>query len=584
MLKQIGRYELLEEIASGGMATVFRGRDITLDRLVAVKVMHPHLRGAEQARERFAREARTVAKLHHPNIIEIYDFSGAASEEVHIVTELLTGPTLKVFAEEHPNIPAEIAACICVLLARALHTAHIAGVIHRDVKPENVLIHKNATVKLTDFGLAQMRDTHSMTITGQVLGSPGHMAPEQVEGHACDARSDIFSLGTVLYLLAVGRLPFNGRNPHKVLMQITKGEYPDPLRMRPSVGSKMTAIINRCLKVDPNERYPDAAALESDLMDFVSDIGIDDVGAELETFLKAPEQTGQRINENVVAVLAEKGIQAANEGQRSLASDYFNRVLALDPENQKVMAALSMLARRSRRKRWLRFMTAIVLTIALGAGVFALSQYAMSEKHVQEKQRTVSAKTVEVSSDDSSEQKTLHSEPESSDEQQEIEQPPKAQREQHDVLPRLRRVQFQPTPQNIKISVDGGPLEAFGPDFRYIDLSPGRHSFHFVGASGCCEDSQLNVNIKAGRMPFVLKHRLTFRPAMLIVRSNVPSDVAIKGDGRGRSHGLITVDLNNQYTAVKEIEVSTEGFLPQRRSVVLQAGQVSEISVKLDPE
>ena len=195
MLRQLERYDVLSEIAHGGMATVYQARDTKLDRMVALKVMHPHLRGAQEARSRFAQEARTIAKLHHPNIIEIYDFSGKDSEEVYIATELLTGPTLKGFLDSHANIPAEIAACFAIHIARALIASHREGVVHRDVKPENVLIHQNRLIKLTDFGLAQMRDTHSMTITGQILGSPGYMAPEQVESKECDARTDIFSLG-----------------------------------------------------------------------------------------------------------------------------------------------------------------------------------------------------------------------------------------------------------------------------------------------------------------------------------------------------------------------------------------------------
>src|SRR5690349_324093 len=165
------------------MATVYRALDRRLERCVAVKVMHPHLRGTGEARARFAREARAVARLKHPAILEIYDYSGSDSDDAYIATELLTGPTLKAFVESVTEVPGEIAACIGVELAAALAAAHAEGIIHRDVKPENVLLHQGRDIKLTDFGIADMLDPSMshMTATGQLLGSPAHMAPEQVE-------------------------------------------------------------------------------------------------------------------------------------------------------------------------------------------------------------------------------------------------------------------------------------------------------------------------------------------------------------------------------------------------------------------
>src|SRR5262245_64908366 len=133
MLERVEKYEIIGEIGHGGMATVYRARDTRLDRLVALKVMHPHLQGAKEARQRFAREALTVARLHHPSILEIYDYSGEESEIRFIATELLSGPTLKQFADSHPEIPAEIAACIVLQVTQALAAAHAEGVIHRDV-------------------------------------------------------------------------------------------------------------------------------------------------------------------------------------------------------------------------------------------------------------------------------------------------------------------------------------------------------------------------------------------------------------------------------------------------------------------
>jgi eukaryotic-like serine/threonine-protein kinase len=307
---RVAKYEIIDEIGHGGMATVYRARDTRLDRMVALKVMHPHLQGAKEARTRFAREAVTIARLKHPNILEIYDYSGEEGDTHYIATELLTGPTLKQLVDDHPDMPAEIAACLAVLIARALSAAHAEGVIHRDVKPENVMMHDNRAVKLTDFGIAQLVDVQGMTITGQVLGSPAHMAPEQIEGKDCDARSDIFSLGTVLYLLATGELPFQGRNAHQVLKQIMEGHFREPLMVKPQMGGRLRNIIVRCLKVDPTQRYASAKEVEDDLMAFVRAAGIDNPGEVIARYLQGTRAFSASFRSRIIEAETALGQQA----------------------------------------------------------------------------------------------------------------------------------------------------------------------------------------------------------------------------------------------------------------------------------
>ncbi|MGB0680586.1 MAG: serine/threonine-protein kinase, partial [Polyangiales bacterium] len=282
------------------MATVYRARDHRLERDVALKVMHPHLRGAREARQRFAREARTVARLRHPGIIAIFDYSGEDSSDSYIATELLTGPTLKDYIDAAAPLPIEVAVAFTLAVAEALAAAHAQGVIHRDIKPENILLHERREVKLSDFGIAQLAGGQTLTATGQILGSPGHMAPEHLRGADCDARSDLFSLGTVLYHLCTGQLPFDGSNPHQILTRVIEGDYIDPLRLRPDIGSGLQRVIQQLLAPSPTERYASATALIADLQAFLQQSGVDDGAALLRAYLQDPAREGPRLRQQSI--------------------------------------------------------------------------------------------------------------------------------------------------------------------------------------------------------------------------------------------------------------------------------------------
>ncbi len=371
VIRKIEKYEILDEIGHGGMATVYRARDSDLDRFVAVKVLHPHLQRAPEARSRFAREARSVAKLRHPHILEIYDYSGEDSPETYIAAELLTGPTLKDFVEQSIDVPAEIAACFAIQIGRALKQAHDGGVIHRDVKPENVLIHENDCVKLTDFGIAHLVEQNTFTATGQILGSPGHMAPEQIERGDCDRRSDIFSLGTVLYFVATGRLPFLGRNPHHMIKQLLEGEYPDPLRLKPAVGGDLKRIIARALQRNPEDRYQTADEMVTDLESFVHEMGVEDPSATLKRYLGDPSGVTAELTALAIPALLSRGSLAVKLGDIARAQDAYNRVLALDDGNHTALKRLSSLGRRQRVRASL--VVVGILLALIGASAFGLA-------------------------------------------------------------------------------------------------------------------------------------------------------------------------------------------------------------------
>ncbi|HEV8550315.1 MAG TPA: serine/threonine-protein kinase, partial [Polyangiaceae bacterium] len=298
----LAKFEIREEIGHGGMATVYLARDKRLGRDVALKIIHRHLRENTEVAARFASEARAVAKLKHPNIVEVYDVSDDADAERYLVVELVRGTTLRALIAERERLPAEIAAIVAIEIAGALDHAHQLGVIHRDVKPENVLVAlpvgpvpdlrasnpDEALVKITDFGIAKLLDAQGVTSTGQVLGSPAHMAPEQIEGGEVTARSDVFGLGVLLYESCVGRLPFDGKNPAQVLRRVLDGAFTPADKARPSIGSQIGAVIGRALAHESAERYPSAEAFATALRDELNALGFVDLRGELRAYLRDP--------------------------------------------------------------------------------------------------------------------------------------------------------------------------------------------------------------------------------------------------------------------------------------------------------
>src|SRR5437899_2547258 len=288
--RQLSRYRLLQEVGQGGMAVVYKATDTTLNREVAVKVLHPHLAGQEESRARLQREAHAVAKLRHENILEIFDYSGPDSAESYIVTEFIHGRTLKNFLAAEPLQFPEVAEMIASEVARALEHAHQFGVIHRDVKPENVMIRDDGLIKLTDFGIAQIVDKERMTVTGQLLGSPAYMAPEHVEGRPLDFRTDVFAVGIVLYQLCVGKLPFEGKNPHEVLKRIAECRFVDPRQVNPRIGNRLGRIILRAMAARPDDRYAAVGEMVIALEGYLEETGLgtDKVIGELGRYFQTP--------------------------------------------------------------------------------------------------------------------------------------------------------------------------------------------------------------------------------------------------------------------------------------------------------
>lgn len=346
----LDKYELLERVGQGGMAVVYRGLDRTLKRVVAIKVLHKHLADYQEARDRFEREAQAVAKLRHENILEIFDYAARPDSEAYIVTEYIDGQTLKQLVTERPIAFPEIGAMLVLQIGRALAHAHAAGILHRDIKPENVMIRADGVVKLMDFGISHMVDLERLTVTGQLLGSPAYMAPEHVDGRPLDFRTDVFAAGIVLYQLCVGKLPFEGKNPHEVLKRIAECKFVDPRQANPRIGNRLGRIILRAMAAQPADRYPAISEMVLALERYLEESGIapDKVDAELGRYFSAPAAYEQALEDRLIDHLTRRGQQLMKEDDRAAALDLFDRVLTIDPDNEKVIAILDGINRRVR--------------------------------------------------------------------------------------------------------------------------------------------------------------------------------------------------------------------------------------------
>jgi hypothetical protein len=387
-LPELAKYEILEEIGHGGMATVYRAHDRRLGRDVAVKVIHPHLRDSREVVSRFNAEARAVAKLRHRNIVEVYDVSAPDDPEQYIVVELVRGTTLRKLLEKRRALPPEVAAALAVELLGALEHANSAGVVHRDIKPENVLLEhvppaedtpdrgrpsvgSRVMVKLTDFGIAKLLDAQGVTSTGQVLGSPAHMAPEQIEGGEVDARADVFGLGVLLYEVMVGHLPFEGQNPAQVLRRVLDGTYPEAAGERPVVGKAWSALLDRALAHAPGERFPNAGAMKAAVVAELGRLGFSGAQGELEAWFDDPDAYEASHTKRMIDRLCGLADEARKQGHVLKAAADYNRALAHAPNDPHLLRIVAGMNRDEARTRLFK-RAVVVLALAVGVATLAM--------------------------------------------------------------------------------------------------------------------------------------------------------------------------------------------------------------------
>ena len=295
------RYRLDAQVGTGGMSTVYRAFDTVLERQVAIKLMHREIAKDSDQLERFRREARAVAQLNHPHVVGVID-AGEEGDPDHptpyIVFEYVEGETLKQRIRRHGRLPIAESVAYAIEVARALGAAHERQIVHRDVKPQNVLVDEEGTAKVTDFGIARTLHQEGLTADGRVLGTTDYVSPEQALGHAVSGQSDLYSLGIVLFEMLTGDVPFKGENQIAVAMKHVREDMPDVQERRPEVSAALAAVVDRATAKDLERRYRDAHEMIADLEDVlaIETSRTGQVTGEATTVLRSlPETTRKRV-------------------------------------------------------------------------------------------------------------------------------------------------------------------------------------------------------------------------------------------------------------------------------------------------
>lgn len=270
-----GRYEIIKSIGEGGMANVYKAKDIILDRFVALKVLRGDLSGDEKFLRRFQREALAASSLSHPNIVEMYDV-GEEGDLHYIVMEYIDGETLKQLLKKRGHLAVGEAVDIMGQIARGIKVAHDSYIIHRDLKPQNIMIKENGMIKITDFGIAMALNSTQLTQTNSVMGSVHYLPPEQASGRGATIKSDIYSLGILFYELVTGVLPFKGENAVEIALKQLKEQIPSVKRQNSNIPQSVENIIFKCAAKNPKNRYEDVKELIEDLDKCLNEENLDE--------------------------------------------------------------------------------------------------------------------------------------------------------------------------------------------------------------------------------------------------------------------------------------------------------------------
>lgn len=338
-------YDELEQIGIGGMAAVYRARKVSIDKIVAIKVLFPYLATDEGYLERFQREAKAAASIQHENVVNVIDF-GESDGAFYIVMEYYDGRTLEQLMKERPGLPPEISLRILLEVAYGLEAAHALDIVHRDVKPANIIYTNQGGIKIADFGLA--RKTDSMTLItqhGKVVGTPAYMSPEQAAGRPIGPPSDIFSFGVVAYELLGRRKPFEGQSYADVIEKIQTFEPSRVGIINPLISNELDQVVKRCLEKNEHARYKNAGELVVDLENAMEKAAIGRDRRQLAAYMRDPARYDTSFAEKTITECLSRGAFFMQKGKAHMddAALEYRRVLFLDPSHERALSNLDRL-------------------------------------------------------------------------------------------------------------------------------------------------------------------------------------------------------------------------------------------------
>jgi hypothetical protein len=355
--QQIDRYLIRRVLGTGAMGSVYAAYDPKLHREVAIKVVPARLSVDPKGRERFSREARAIAAVRHPNIVEIYDYSGTESPHLYLVIEKLDGQDLYATLHRNGLMNEAVAVAVGHELCLALQVLHEAGIIHRDLKPENVFLCQNGRIVLTDFGIVKaVRDGAAVDgyrDSTDVIGTPGFMAPELMSGRDLGPPSDVFALGVLLYNIVTNRLPFEGATPLDMFKAAAAGTYPDPRSFAPTLSPEFCELLKACMQPNPRRRPASAEGVRQALKGIIEELGAVDVRDDLNAYSKNSSAFALFAHKRAVRRVITHIKVAAKDRDRVALEAQRRRLQVLDPFNEEIAEVSGVMhvgdARRQRR-------------------------------------------------------------------------------------------------------------------------------------------------------------------------------------------------------------------------------------------